>query len=67
MFTEAERVAVLGQTRAMAHHAYDNYMQHAFPLDEADDELRTKSWPIQVALPLFLANFSSTYGLAWNV
>ena len=46
MFTEAERVAVLGQTRAMAHHAYDNYMQHAFPLDEADDELRTKSWPL---------------------
>lgn len=33
-FTEAERLEMLEETRKMFYHGYDNYMRHAFPLDE---------------------------------
>merc|ERR1719221_1264811 len=34
VFTEAERLEMLEEAKAMFHHGYDNYMRHAFPLDE---------------------------------
>ena len=32
--SEAERSALLEETKAMFYHAYDNYMEHAFPHDQ---------------------------------
>jgi len=34
VFSEAARLEMLGETRKMFQHGYDNYMTHAFPLDE---------------------------------
>ena len=33
-FSESDRVEMLRETRQMFYHGYDNYMEHAFPLDE---------------------------------
>ena len=34
VFTESERLEMLEETKKMFQHGYDNYMRHAFPLDE---------------------------------
>lgn len=34
MFSEEERLEMLKEAKMMFHHGYDNYMEHAFPLDE---------------------------------
>lgn len=34
VFTENERKEMVEETKKMFFHAYDNYMTHAFPLDE---------------------------------
>ena len=33
-FSESDRLDMLEETRQMFFHGYDNYMEHAFPLDE---------------------------------
>ena len=33
-FSESERMEMLEKTKEMFYHGYDNYMEHAFPLDE---------------------------------
>ena len=33
-FSELERLEMLEKTKEMFYHGYDNYMEHAFPLDE---------------------------------
>jgi hypothetical protein len=35
-FDEAERLRMLQATREMFYFGYDNYMKHAFPMDELD-------------------------------
>lgn len=34
VFTQSERLEMLEETKKMFYHGYDNYMLHAFPLDE---------------------------------
>eukprot|EP00493_Phyllostaurus_siculus_P022379 UN22711 len=34
VFTHSERLEMLGEAKFMFYHGYDNYMTHAFPMDE---------------------------------